>query len=83
MKVKKLRAALAQLDDNDEVLVWTKEYEKIHSTYELTVDTDMRNGDTVIVICASDTEHGNLRDYEPHPAFENLNQWQHGEQREY
>ena len=74
MNVKRLREALARMDDDDEILVWTSEDEVNRETYELTIDTDMRSGETKLVICA-DQEAGNLRDYEHHPAYEDINAW--------
>ncbi len=75
MKAKQLKEALSLLDDDAEVIVWASDDETNREVYALTVDTDMRDGMTVLVIC-SDQEAGNLRDYEHHPAFENsINAW--------
>lgn len=75
MNVKRLKEALERLDDDTEVIVWDAAMEENRKTYELTIDTDMRSGDTVLVICASEDESGNLRDYEHHPGFEDINAW--------
>ncbi len=75
MTVKRLREALARLDDDTEVLCWQATTEETTGCYELTIDTDMRNGEIKLVICADDYSSGNLRDYEHHPAFEDINAW--------
>ncbi len=75
MNVKRLKEAVERLDDDTEVIVWDAHTEENRETYELTVDTDMRTGNMVLVICASDKEAGNLRDYEHHPGFEDINDW--------
>lgn len=72
--VKRLKEAIARLEDDTEVIVWASEDETNRSTYELTIDTDMRTGEIKLVICA-DEEAGNLRDYEHHPGFEDINAW--------
>ena len=75
MNVKRLKEAIGQLDDDTEIIVWDAKYEENRKTYELTVDTDMRTGNIVLVICAAEEESGNLRDYEHHPGFEEVNSW--------
>ena len=74
MNVKELKAALEQLEDDTEVLVWQASTEETAGTYALTIDTDMRTGEMKIVICTNDWESGNLRDYEHHPAFRKYTQ---------
>lgn len=74
MNVKRLKEALERLEDDTEIIVWTSEDEVNRETYELTIDTDMRTGEIKLVICA-DQEAGNLRDYEHHPGFEDINAW--------
>ena len=75
MNVKRLKEALERLEDDTEIIVWQAADETNRKTYELTIDTDMRNGDIVLCICAADEESGNLRDYEHHPGFEDINAW--------
>lgn len=76
MNVKRLREALERLEDETEVIVWQGSDETTRPTYELTIDTDMRCGETKLVICANDEPPtGNLRDYEHHPGFEDINAW--------
>lgn len=82
MNVGKLKKALERLEDDTEVLVWDSYHEFLYNTHELTIDTDMRTGEIKLVICGTNDDPGpapkpgNLRDYEPHPAFEDFNKWQ-------
>ena len=76
MNVKQLKKVLRQLPGDTEVLVWDKATEKIYKSQEnCSIDTDMRIGKTVFMILAEDEEAGNLRDFEPRPAFEDVNAW--------
>ncbi len=76
MNVKQLKEALKQIPDDAEVLVWDKATERIYKHQDnLSVDTDMRTGETKLILLADDEKAGNLRDYEPHPAFEEINAW--------
>jgi len=75
MNVKRLKQALERLEDDTEVIVWDAATEENRKTYELTVETDMRSGAIVLVICAAEEEAGNLRDFEMHPGFEDINSW--------
>lgn len=75
MNVKRLKEAIERLDDDTEVLIWQASTEETAGTYELTIDTDMRTGEVKLVICGNDYESGNLRDYEHHPGFEDINAW--------
>jgi hypothetical protein len=76
MNVKKLKEVLKQAPDDAEVLVWDKATERIYKSQDnLSIDTDMRTGETKFIILADDEEAGPLRAYEPHPAFEDVNAW--------
>ncbi len=75
MNVKRLKEAIDRLEDETEIIVWDAATEENRETYELTVETDMRSGAIVLVICAAEKEAGNLRDYEMHPGFEDVNSW--------
>lgn len=76
MNVKQLREVLKQAPDDTEVLVWDKATERTYKSQEnCSIDTDMRTGKLVFMILAEDEEAGNLRDFEPHPAFEDVNAW--------
>lgn len=82
MNAAELKAALAQVPDDTEILVWESYSDSTRGTYNVTADTDMRTGELKLVICADDKDPGpaplpgNLRDYEHHPAFEStINKW--------
>jgi hypothetical protein len=76
MNVKKLKEVLELLEDDTEVLVWDAATERIYETNEnCSIDTNMRTGEIVFMVLATDKEAGNVRDFEPHPGFEDTNAW--------
>ena len=75
MNVKRLKEVLDRLDDDTEVIVFSYDTEEQYESHNVTVDTDMRTGATVLTICANKKRAGNLRDFEQHPAFEDINAW--------
>ena len=75
MKVKRLKEALERLPDDAEVIVYSAYDDNQWLTNNVTIDTNMRNGEITLCIVTRAAEAGNLRDYEPHPAFEDINKW--------
>ena len=74
MKAGRLKEALALLPDDTEILVWSADTELTSKTYNITIYTDMRTGNTVLVVCA-EHDAGNYRDFEHHPGFKVINAW--------
>lgn len=75
MNIKRLKEAIALLEDDTEVIAFSYATECQYGTENVTIDTDMRTGATVLTICVSEIEAGNLRDFEQHPGFEDINNW--------
>ena len=54
----------------------------VHEVQNFTVETDMRTGEAVIILVLSDYHVSNdARHFEPHPAFEDENEWLLGEDK--
>jgi hypothetical protein len=52
----------------------------VHEVRNFTVETDMRTGEAVIIlVLAEQPSSTSARDFEPHPAFEDENEWLLGE----
>jgi len=52
----------------------------VHEVINFTVETDMRTGETVVILVPRDEPHStSARDFEPHPGFEEFNSWLFGE----
>jgi len=48
----------------------------VHDVENFTVETDMRTGEAVIIlVLAEEPDTTSARDFEPHPAFEDENEW--------
>ena len=48
----------------------------VHDIVNFTVETDMRTGEAVIIlVLAEEPDTTSARDFEPHPAFEDENEW--------
>lgn len=48
----------------------------VHEVVNFTIETDMRTGEAVVILVISDKpESTSARDFEPHPAFEDVNEW--------
>lgn len=54
----------------------------VHDVTNFTVETDMRTGEVVVIlVLASEPDSTSARDFEPHPAFEDENEWLLGESK--
>ena len=52
----------------------------VHEVRNFTVETDMRTGEAVIMLVLKEKPTTtSARDFEPHPAFEDENEWLLGE----
>ena len=52
----------------------------VYRIHNLTVETDMRTGETVVILVAEQEPIStSARDYEPHPGFEEFNAWLYDE----
>lgn len=48
----------------------------VHDVINFTVETDMRTGEAVVILVLDEEpETTSARDFEPHPAFEEFNEW--------
>ena len=75
MNVKELKEVFDRLDDDTEVLVWEPRSELQLGTRGISVETDMQTGAMALFVHADNITRGNLRDFEPHPGFEDINKW--------
>lgn len=75
MQAKELKAILNHVDDETEILVADNWSDRIAPTSGVTIETDMRDGNLKLMVVATAVEAGNLRDYEAHPGYEDVNRW--------
>ncbi len=48
----------------------------VHEVQNFTVETDMRTGKTVVIlVLAEEPDTTSARDFEPHPGFDEFNEW--------
>jgi hypothetical protein len=49
----------------------------VHEIHGFTVETDMRTGETVVILALTGPEpmSTSARDFEPHPGYEEFNEW--------